>query len=68
MNSDVYCERCGEKLDPNRAVWLDLSNLTGLYRAEPWPESESQGGFSFGKGCAATVLANDGRCKKINRG
>lgn len=57
--TDIYCERCGEKLNPKKAVLLDLNVYTHEYRAEPWPESESQGGFWFGSACAKRALKGD---------
>ena len=27
----IWCERCGEKLNPKTAVWLELSNTDGRY-------------------------------------
>ena len=66
-----YCERCGEKLDPKTAVWLELSTHTGLF-TDPevalLPESESQGGFAFGKSCAAAVLKAGGQLTRIKKG
>jgi hypothetical protein len=65
-----YCERCGERLDPKKIVWLELSQETGLF-TDPdialLPEKESQGGFTFGKACAKAVLANGGDMVKIER-
>jgi hypothetical protein len=54
----IYCERCGDKLNPNTAVWLELSNTDGNYYAEnEFPSDHvSQGGFSFGKACAKTEI------------
>ena len=60
---DIYCERCNEKLNPAKAVWLELSISDGNYYPEgQFPIShESQGGFSFGKDCARTVLTRDSK-------
>jgi hypothetical protein len=60
-----FCERCGEKLDASKSVWLDLNLNTGLYRVETWPEAESQGAFAFGAACAKSVLKNGGQCVHI---
>jgi hypothetical protein len=65
MNTDITCERCGEKLNQKTAVMLDLNVNTGLYRAEAWPDDESQGGFWFGSACAKAVLNNGGECVHI---
>jgi hypothetical protein len=69
-----YCDRCGEKLDPSKIVWLELDQDTGRYTDQPLPEGhESQGGFSFGRACAKAVLANGGtnirimKAKKVYR-
>lgn len=64
------CERCGERLRHNTVVWLTLNSRTGLYHAHEAdvPDSENQGGFPFGKTCAAAVLANGGRNEQIRRG
>jgi len=53
---ELHCERCGEKLNPTKAVWLDLSWRSNLYSAKPWPEDESQGGFPFGAACSRAIL------------
>jgi hypothetical protein len=63
-----YCERCGEKLNPKTMVWLELNSRTGLYSdpdKSPVPEEDSQGGFTFGKACAAAVLKNGGRLVRL---
>jgi len=59
----IYCGRCNEKLNPAKAVWLELSITDGNYYPEgQFPIShESQGGFSFGKDCARTVLTRDSK-------
>jgi hypothetical protein len=58
MNKEqvIYCERCGDKLNPKTAVWLELSSTDGNYYTEIPPGHDSQGGFSFGKACAKTEL------------
>jgi len=63
-----FCERCGERLNPQTMVWLELNLRTGLYadpEQTPVPESESQGAFTFGQACAKAVLANGGENKHI---
>jgi hypothetical protein len=55
----IYCERCGDKLNPSKAVWLELSNTDGKYYTEIPSGHVSQGGFSFGKACAKTQLKED---------
>jgi len=66
--NDIFCEHCGEKLDPETAVWLELSHRRNRF-TDPAKgalhEEESQGCFPFGKACAATVLAAHGRNHKI---
>jgi hypothetical protein len=52
----IFCERCGEKLNPKTAVWLELSMTDGKYYNQIPEGHDSQGGFSFGKACAKTQL------------
>jgi len=52
----IYCERCGEKLNPKTAVWLELSMTDGKYYNQIPEGHDSQGGFSFGKACAKPQL------------
>jgi hypothetical protein len=62
------CERCGESLAPGKEVWLELNTYTGRYHdpdKDPVPESESQGGFTFGPACAKAVLKNGGKNTRI---
>lgn len=50
---DIFCTKCGEKLDPKTAVWLELDQRYGRYYREGIvPALYSQGGFPFGKACA----------------
>jgi len=53
------CTRCHGRVDPKKAVWLELNNKTNLY-CEPGtvPERDSQGGFAFGEDCARVVRGN----------
>jgi hypothetical protein len=44
------------------AVMLDLNIYTHHYRLGEWPAAESQGGFWFGRACAARVLKNTIEC------
>lgn len=63
-----YCNRCNEKLDESKIVWLELDQDTGLYTDKELPEGHTtQGGFAFGRSCAKTVLANGGKNEKIAR-
>lgn len=64
------CERCGEEVHPDREVWLELSQETGLFsdpRVVTLPENESQGGFCFGADCAKTVLGARGEMRRIRK-
>jgi|LakMenEpi03Aug12_release.lakeMendotaPanAssembly.Ray.scaffolds.fasta_scaffold1801392_2 hypothetical protein len=56
----IWCERCGEKLNPNKAVWLELSITDGRYYEEnKFPKGhESQGAFSFGTACSKQEIKN----------
>ncbi len=52
------CEHCGQKLNPAKIAWLELSFKTGRwYQPGDCPEDESQGCFTFGQACAKTVMA-----------
>ena len=53
----LFCERCKAKLNPDKAVWLELDQRTGTYTDQPVPEEYSQGGFPFGADCARFALA-----------
>ena len=56
-NKDVYhCERCGEKLNPKKMVWLELDQRTNTYTDGYVPEDVSQGGFTFGRACSVKML------------
>lgn len=55
----IRCERCNEKLQPQTAVWLELSNTDGKYYRSIPVEHISQGGFSFGIACAKSQLKED---------
>lgn len=63
-DTDRRCERCFQRLDPAKAVELELDQGTGLYhRPGQLPEgAESQGMFDFGAACARRVLRNGGAC------
>ena len=52
----IWCERCGEKLNPSKAVWLELSMTDGKYYKQIPDGHDSQGAFSFGKACAKSEL------------
>ena len=54
---DLHCEHCGQRLDRDKAVWLEFSFRTGRwYHAEQCPPDESQGYFPFGRACARKVV------------
>lgn len=54
----LYCSRCGERLNPARAVWLELNMMDGTYDPDGRvPEAESQGGVPFGAACAKAAIA-----------
>jgi hypothetical protein len=57
---DQYCMECGRPLRSKDVVMLDMNVLTHQFRKEPWPESDSQGSFPFGRTCAKKVLRNGG--------
>ena len=61
-----WCERCGQALDTDKLVWLELNTYTGIY-SEPGtvPKDESQGCFTFGQACARSVIEAGGKNKKI---
>jgi len=49
----IRCERCGEILQPERVMWLELSNTDGRYYYCGFPIGHlSQGSFPFGVICA----------------
>ena len=52
----LFCERCGDKLNPSKAVWLELSMTDGRYYKEIPKGHDNQGGFSFGKTCSIQQL------------
>lgn len=47
-----YCTRCGERLNPEKLVWLELDTRTGTYTDDAVEPEHSQGGFMFGAACA----------------
>ncbi len=54
-----FCTRCGEKLDPEKMVWLELDQRTDTYHDEGGiPDDRNQGGFTFGAACAKRERAN----------
>lgn len=65
--SPCLCERCGDVLDPDAAVWLELDTYSGRYLAPGVQPQLSQGFFAFGAACAKVVLANGGRNEMIRR-
>jgi hypothetical protein len=52
----IWCERCGEKLNPSKSVWLELSTTDGKYYKQIPDGHNSQGAFSFGKACSKSEL------------
>lgn len=63
------CERCGDRLNEDRKVWLELNSHTGRYaECGTVPTAESQGCFPFGSACARAVLASGGRLVRTKRG
>ena len=48
-----FCTRCGERLDPEKMVWLELDQRSGTYHdSGEIPADQNQGGFTFGSACA----------------
>jgi hypothetical protein len=61
-----WCDRCGERLNPSRIMWLELNTDTGRYsREDSVPSNKSQGCFPFGEQCALSVLKAGGRLQRI---
>ena len=59
MADDIYCERCGEQLVPDRIVWLELNGKTHRFERatkSTISEEDSQGCFPYGSTCARKVL------------
>lgn len=52
----IKCERCGEKLNPKKVKWLELSQTDGNYYHEIPKGHISQGSFPFGTSCATNQL------------
>ncbi len=54
----LHCERCGEELTEDSAIWLELSMDDGkYYRPDEFPKRHgNQGGFPFGRHCSRKVL------------
>jgi hypothetical protein len=52
----IFCERCGERLNPKKAVWLEFSTTDGNYYTSIPEGHLSQGLFSFGSACSKTQL------------
>jgi hypothetical protein len=55
----ICCERCDEELNPERVVWLELSNTDGKYYKNIPEGHISQGSFGFGISCSKTQLKED---------
>jgi len=58
IRNSIRCERCNKLINPDKALWLELSNTDGKYYfPSQLPEGhKSQGGFSFGRDCATSQL------------
>lgn len=71
MDERLFCSRCGKYLDAGGDKWLELDAWTGLFHdptTDPVkPEDHSQGGFCFGKDCAAIILKNGGKLDRPMR-
>jgi hypothetical protein len=53
-----YCQRCDQEINPDTAIWTEMSNSTGIYHLKGIPEGEeSQGWFQFGKDCVKALKA-----------
>ena len=52
-----WCQRCGEELDPTKAVWLQLDRNTDIFYSEgKAPETASDEEWhAFGSTCAKKV-------------
>lgn len=59
-----FCERCGEKLNPETLVVLSYDRPNDIYK-EVGKSGEYEEGFVFGKACAKSVLNNRGKLKRI---
>lgn len=57
------CEHCSRDLKPGKHVWLELDQRTNTYTEEFVPQSKSQGGFTFGPGCAKVMLRRDAKAR-----
>jgi hypothetical protein len=55
------CQNCGERLRPDRLLWLELNSRTNTYHTDDVPAEDSQGAFTFGSACARSVIRNGGR-------
>lgn len=58
-DSALFCTRCGERLNPAKAVWLELDQSTDTYTKEPVADHISQGFFPFGSACSKRELKAD---------
>lgn len=56
----IWCERCQRRLNPAKAVWLELSNTNGQYYEDIPKGHVSQGAFPFGLACAEAQLLEIG--------
>lgn len=53
---ELYCNECGQPIDPDRAVWLEMDrDRARYYKIGTVPDNRSQGCFEFGPDCARKV-------------
>jgi hypothetical protein len=57
IRAPYICTRCGETLNPERLVWLELDTRTGTYTDDAVEPEHSQGRFMFGAACAKRECA-----------
>jgi len=62
--SNVWCERCKRALIPEKALYLELDEDTGLYHTRIPKGHNSQGMFAFGADCEAIELNKTMRAMK----
>lgn len=59
------CERCGRNLRPEQEALLIRNWKTNTYHVSDDEVPADEGGFVFGKDCAAAVLKNAGIMRRI---
>lgn len=67
QNYTHFCERCGEKLNPKKMVWLELDQRTNTYTDGYVSEEVSQGGFTFGRACSVKMLMEHEKAARKRR-